>query len=135
MRLQDEAHQTVRPRDFYLAILAVVILLGAMGIYLMETGSVPDVGPIFWIIVLPVVWIVALANFLKYHPRPFPWGQLALLVGYTLFGCTRVMPPGTMFLSWVEAGGVLLMMVGFATRIFRFGKAEAPPTAPAVSDA
>ena len=134
MRLQDEALQTVRPRDFYLIILVAVVLLGAMGIHLMETGRVPGSDPRIWLVILPVVWAVAIRNFLRYRPQPFPWGHAALLIGVTLQGWSDLMLPDTAFRSWVEHGAFLLITVGFATRIFHFGKADVPPEAPAGPD-
>ena len=113
MRLSNYARTPVRPRDFYIAVAAVVVLLGGMGIYELQTGHVlhvSGISPLLCVGVLLLVWGIAFSRLLKYGRRAFPWQRMVVLVGYTLFLGSYLWPNPPAVVSWVGNAGFLVFM-------------------------
>lgn len=123
MRISDEGRQQVRPRDFYLAVFAVVLLLTGSGLWFMETGSVPAI-PGERAVILVVMWSIASFKCWRGGVTAIQGNQWVLIVGWTLFGIRRLIPAATWLPTWLESLGVLLIVAAMLMRFIHFGRSQ-----------
>jgi len=122
IRLSRQAISTVRPRDFWIAVAAVVFLLGGMGIYFMQTGKVPDFSPWLFGATCLMGWILALIDLVRYGKPAFRWQRLALLTGFTLYAVGDIWHHHSPFIVWAGKLGMLYIVLSSLTFFFDFGK-------------
>lgn len=133
MRVSEFGKLEVRPRDFWGSVGAVTLLLGAMGVYLIQTGKLPLAPPFshwLWAGLLLFIWGSALFGFLRYGRRAFPLWRVAGILGYSLFVGSHFVPRLGRVASWMDGVGSLLMMGGILWPYLEFGKRR-PSSPPA----
>lgn len=122
MQVKEEWKQPVAPKDFYGAVLMVIALLGGMGIYLMQTGHVPQFSPKWEAAYLLVVLAVAFRMMVKYGWRWLTLARVGIFLGYGLLVSSRFVSPALLLKAVFGDAGTLLMMIGFAATLFDFKK-------------
>lgn len=126
MRVSEFGRQGVSPRDFWVAMAAAMLLLGAGGAYFMQMGRMPpDDPPWLWAGLLLLVWGRAVFDLLRYGRRAFPLWRGMLILGCTLMAGSHVLPR----LGRWEGLGTLLIMGGLLLPYVAFGKRPPPAEA------
>ena len=136
MRISEQGRAQVRPRDFWLIVLSVTLVLGGAGVYEMQTGHLPaassgmaKVYHGFEISFLLVLWGAVLFRSVRKPRRVYRLTDLACLVGCTLvFGSDLISGPGRAA-GWVKNTGMLLILLDILPYFVTFGKRR-PPTQP-----
>ena len=128
MRLSEHARSVVRPRDAWIAVAIVVVLLGAMGIDQMLGGHLPSGAPWFWGGALILYWVAMLVPAFRYGRRALTWQRLIFPLGYTLFmvGQLWMHPPEA--ISWLANIGLLFVVGGMLAPYVEFGKKRDTPS-------
>lgn len=72
MRVSNLGRQEVRPLDFWVAVVGVMLLLGGMGVYSMQSGHASAVPRWLTAGVLMLVWARALWDVARQGRNAFP---------------------------------------------------------------
>lgn len=132
MRVSEFGRQRVRPLDFWIAVGFVVLLLGGMGVYFMQTGRVPQTPHWLTAVLLVLLWGRTIWDTARWGRRALPPWQVVFLLGATLFFGSDLVALGRA--SWVKDVGCLLFMLGLLGQWLQFGKRAALQSVNAPTD-
>jgi uncharacterized membrane protein YhaH (DUF805 family) len=128
MRLSRYAQTPVAPRDFWIAVLVIALVLGGVGIYTTQSANgfrFPHV-PLLWAGLLLCVWLVTVAALAVRWRRGRlardSWQAPATLLAYTLFVSDKLTPHSAQWLSCTSTIGAIMIGVMMLLPYIDFGR-------------
>ncbi len=121
MHLRDEAKQPVRPRDFWLAVGAAVVLIGIICVY---SGPLEHSPAARWVSAILIVslWSTSLWRIVRFGWRAYSWSDAAVLLGVTFIFGKDVWPHAPAIVGKVADNGIFLIAIGILAPYFTRGK-------------
>jgi len=134
MHLSEEGRAQVRPRDFWIAILVVTLVLGTIGLFDIQTGHMPTTSPWmatayhgFEIVFLLFVWTAFGVRSMRKPRVVYSSKEMVNLVGCTLLFGSDLIPHLGHGADWGKNLGLLLIAVSSFSNLVTFGKRGPSP--------
>ncbi len=122
MRLTDEAikeaKQPVRPRDFWLTVGAVLVLLCLICTYTVPRKYTHPTEICFWSGSLVMVWGALAWDLFRSSRWAFSWSRLVIAIGVTMLAGKYLWPHAPAAVAWADHAGMILLLVGIFAPYF-----------------
>ena len=126
MRISQLGRQEVRPREFWVTVWVVTLLLGGIGVSFMRTGKVPEFPTWLWAGLLLFMWGKAILDGYQHGTKAFSHERCLNILGGTLFAGSHLVLHLGLLASWAGNLGLVIIMWVLLAPWVEFGKHSSP---------